>query len=650
MADGSVTIEFNGDTKSLDKDIKGISGKVQSGLGKLGSIAGTAMKGVSVAVGAVGAAATAIGGLVTASVNAYAEYEQLVGGVDTLFKNSSQKLQSYADEAYKTAGMSANEYMSTVTSFSASLLQSLGGDTEKAADYANQAVIDMSDNANKMGTSMELIQNAYQGFAKQNYTMLDNLKLGYGGTKEEMERLLEDASKISGIKYDISSFADVTQAIHVMQESMGIAGTTSKEASETIEGSINSVKGAWENLLVGITNPDADWDKLIQNLVDTVTAAGENILPAAGSALVGVSALIRDLFPMIAQEIPTLISEILPQLVDTGISVVNSLITGIQQNLPALMEGAIQIVTSIGNAIITMLPQILTIAMQLIQTLINGIIIMLPQIIQMGMQLITQLILGIAQMLPQLIPQAVNAIITIVNGLLDNIDMLVDAAIQLILGLADGLINALPILIEKAPEIIMKLVTALIKNAPKILEAGVQLIVKLVEGVGSVLGKLGQMAGTIIQTIWDGLKSLPSKMLEVGKNLIQGIWNGISNAVGWLWDKISGFCSGIVDKIKGFFGIHSPSKVFADEVGKFLALGLGEGFDDNLGKVYKNMQSAVNFETQKLSANLSTTATNNKLFTANILMKPSDIYLDSTKVGRAVTPAVTKTLRGAGAY
>lgn len=647
MADGSVTIEFNGDTKSLDKDIKGISGKVQSGLGKLGSIAGTAMKGVSVAVGA---AATAIGGLVTASVNAYAEYEQLVGGVDTLFKNSSQKLQSYADEAYKTAGMSANEYMSTVTSFSASLLQSLGGDTEKAADYANQAVIDMSDNANKMGTSMELIQNAYQGFAKQNYTMLDNLKLGYGGTKEEMERLLEDASKISGIKYDISSFADVTQAIHVMQESMGIAGTTSKEASETIEGSINSVKGAWENLLVGITNPDADWDKLIQNLVDTVTAAGENILPAVGSALVGVSALIRDLFPMIAQEIPTLISEILPQLVDTGISVVNSLITGIQQNLPALMEGAIQIVTSIGNAIITMLPQILTIAMQLIQTLINGLITMLPQIIQMGMQLITQLILGIAQMLPQLIPQAINAIITIVNGLLDNIDMLIDAAIQLILGLADGLINALPILIEKVPEIIMKLVTALIKNAPKILEAGVQLIVKLVEGVGSVLGKLGQMAGTIIQTIWDGLKSLPSKMLEVGKNLIQGIWNGISNAVGWLWDKISGFCSGIVDKIKGFFGIHSPSKVFADEVGKFLALGLGEGFDDNLGKVYKNMQSAVDFETQKLSANLSTTATNNKLFTANILMKPSDIYLDSTKVGRAVTPAVTKTLRGAGAY
>ena len=165
-----------------------------------------------------------------------------------------------------------------------------------------------------------------------------------------------------------------------------------------------------------------------------------------------------------------------------------------------------------------------------------------------------------------------------------------------------------------------------------------------------MIGKLGQMAGNIIQTIWNGLQSLPGKMLEVGKNLIQGIWNGITNALGWLWGKISGFCGQIVDKIKGFFGIHSPSKVFNKEIGKFLALGLGEGFDDNIGKVYKQMQSAVDFETQKLSANLSTTATNNKLFTANILMKPSDIYLDSTKVGRAVTPAVTKTLRGAGAY
>lgn len=624
MADGSVTIEFNGDTKGLDKDINGISGKVQSGLGKLGSIAGTAMKGVTAAVGA---ASTALAKLGSASVSSYADLEQNVGGIETLFKGSADKVIKNAENAYKTAGMSANQYMETVTGFSASLLQSLGGDTDKAADVADMALTDMADNANKMGTSMESIQYAYQGFAKQNYTMLDNLKLGYGGTKEEMERLLSDAQKITGVKYDISNLNDVYQAIHVVQGQLGITGTTAKEAASTISGSVSSMKSAFDNFLNGSGTMD--------QLVETGITAIQNIVNAVGQLLPQLMQSLSDVTPQIIAGI----NQIFPQILDL-----------IMTNAPTLISTIGQVLMALVQSLLPYMPQLLNIAMQLIQSFITGLITMLPQIIQMGMQLITQLILGIAQMLPQLIPQAINVIITIVNGLLDNIDMLIDAAIQLILGLADGLINALPILIEKAPEIIMKLVTALIKNAPKILEAGVQLIVKLVEGVGSVLGKLGQMAGTIIQTIWDGLKSLPSKMIEVGKNLIQGIWNGISNAVGWLWDKISGFCSGIVDKIKGFFGIHSPSKVFADEVGKFLALGLGEGFDDNIGKVYKNMQSAVDFETQKLSANLSTTATNNKLFTANITMNPGNIYMDSDKVGRIVAPAVSKTFRGQGAY
>ena len=624
MADGSVTIEFNGDTKGLEKDINGIGGKVNSAFSKIGSLAKTAMVGVSAAIGS---ASTALVGLGKSSVSSYADLEQNIGGIETLFKGSADKVIKNAENAYKTAGMSANQYMETVTGFSASLLQSLGGDTDKAADVADMALTDMADNANKMGTSMESIQYAYQGFAKQNYTMLDNLKLGYGGTKEEMERLLSDAQKITGVKYDISNLNDVYQAIHVVQGQLGITGTTAKEAASTISGSVSSMKSAFDNFLNGSGTMD--------QLVETGITAIQNIVNAVGQLLPQLMQSLSDATPQIIAGI----NQIFPQILDL-----------IMTNAPTLISTIGQVLMALVQSLLPYMPQLLNIAMQLIQSFITGLITMLPQIIQMGMQLITQLILGIAQMLPQLIPQAINAIITIVNGLLDNIDMLIDAAIQLILGLADGLINALPILIEKVPEIIMKLVTALIKNAPKILEAGVQLIVKLVEGVGSVLGKLGQMAGTIIQTILDGLKSLPSKMIEVGKNLIQGIWNGISNAVGWLWDKISGFCSGIVDKIKGFFGIHSPSKVFADEVGKFLALGLGDGFDDNLGKVYKNMQSAVDFETQKLSANLSTTATNNKLFTANILMKPSDIYLDSTKVGRAVTPAVTKTLRRAGAY
>ena len=624
MADGSVTIEFNGDTTNLDKDINGISGKVQSGLGKLGSIAGTAMKGVSAAIGG---AATALAGLGTASVSSYADLEQNVGGIETLFKGSADKVIKNAENAYKTAGMSANQYMETVTGFSASLLQSLGGDTDKAADVADMALTDMADNANKMGTSMESIQYAYQGFAKQNYTMLDNLKLGYGGTKEEMERLLSDAQKITGVKYDISNLNDVYQAIHVIQGQLGITGTTAKEAASTISGSVSSMKSAFDNFLNGSGTMD--------QLVETGITAIQNIVNAVGQLLPQLMQSLSDATPQIIAGI----NQIFPQIL-------NLIVT----NAPTLLSTIGQVLMALVQSLLTYMPQLLTVAMQLIQSFITGLITMLPQIIQMGIQLITQLIVGIAQMLPQLIPQAVNAIITIVNGLLDNIDMLVDAAIQLILGLADGLINALPLLIEKAPEIIMKLATALIQNLPKILQVGVQLIGKLIEGVGSVIGKLGQMAGNIIQTIWNGLQSLPGKMLEVGKNLIQGIWNGITNALGWLWGKISGFCGQIVDKIKGFFGIHSPSKVFNKEIGKFLALGLGEGFDDNIGKVYKQMQSAVDFETQKLSANLSTTATNNKLFTANILMKPSDIYLDSTKVGRAVTPAVTKTLRGAGAY
>lgn len=624
MSDGSVTIEINGDSKGLEKEINGIGSKVKSGFRKIGSIAVAGLAGVTAAVGG---AASALAGLGTASVNSYADLEQNIGGIETLFKGSADKVIKNAENAYKTAGMSANQYMETVTGFSASLLQSVGGDTEKAADSANMALIDMADNANKMGTSMESIQWAYQGFAKQNYTMLDNLKLGYGGTQAEMQRLLSDAEKITGIKYDISNLNDVFQAIHVIQGELGITGTTAQEAASTISGSIGSMKSAFDNFLNGSGTMD--------QLVDTGITAIQNIVNAVGQLLPQLMQSLSDATPQIIAGI----NQIFPKILDL-----------IMTNAPTLISTIGQVLMALVQSLLPYMSQLLNIAMQLIQSFITGLITMLPQIIQMGMQLITQLILGIAQMLPLLIPQAINAIITIVNGLLDNIDMLIDAAIQLILGLADGLINALPLLIEKAPEIIMKLATALIQNLPKILQVGVQLIGKLIEGVGSVIGKLGQMAGNIIQTIWNGLQSLPGKMLEVGKNLIQGIWNGITNALGWLWGKISGFCGQIVDKIKGFFGIHSPSKVFNKEIGKFLALGLGEGFDDNIGKVYKQMQSAVDFETQKLSANLSTTATNNKLFTANILMKPSDIYLDSTKVGRAVTPAVTKTLRGAGAY
>ena len=624
MSDGSVTIDFNGNTKDLEKDINGISGKIKSGFSKIGSIAGTALTGVTVAIGG---AATALAGLGTASVNSYADLEQNIGGIETLFKGSSDKVIKNAENAYKTAGMSANQYMETVTGFSASLLQSLGGDTEKAADSANMALIDMADNANKMGTSMESIQWAYQGFAKQNYTMLDNLKLGYGGTKEEMQRLLADAQKLTGVKYDISNLNDVFNAIHVIQGELGITGTTAKEAATTITGSINSTKAAFDNFLNG--------SGTIDQLINTGLTSLQNIVNAVGK-------LVPDLIQSVAKATPQIvdaIDKIFPQILDLIVS-----------SAPAILSSIGQVLMSLVQSLLSYMPQILNVAMQLIQSFINGIITMLPQIIQMGIQLVVQLITGIAQMLPQLIPQAVNAIITMSEGLLDNIDQIVDAGIQLIMGLADGLINAIPILIDKIPTIIEKLIDAFIRNYPKMAQAGQNLISKLASGVLQAVPKCYQAAGKVFSAIWEGIKQLPGMLLGVGKNIVQGLWDGISGATGWLWDKISGFCGGIVGKVKDFLGIHSPSKVFADEIGRFLALGLGEGFDDNLDKVYKQMKTAVDFETQKLSANLSTTATNNKMLTANITLNQGDIYMDSTKVGRAVTPVVTKTLRGAGAY
>ena len=477
MADGSVTIKFNGDTKDLENDINGIGNKVKSGFSKIGSIASTALKGATVAIGA---ASTALVGLGTASVSSYADLEQNVGGIETLFKDSADKVIKNAENAYKTAGMSANDYMSTVTSFSASLLQSLGGDTEAAARSADMAIVDMADNANKMGTSMESIQWAYQGFAKQNYTMLDNLKLGYGGTKEEMERLLADAQKLTGVKYDITNLNDVYNAIHVIQGELGITGTTAKEASETITGSISSMKAAFDNFL----NGSGTIDQLVQTGITSI----QNIVNAIGK-------LLPNLIQSVASATPQIVSginQIFPQII--------SMIT---TNAPTILSSVGQILMALTQSLMDYMPELLQIAMNLIQSFINGLISMLPQIIQMGVQMITQLITGIAQMLPQLIPQAVQCIITVVNGLLDNIDQLIDAGIQLIMGLADGLIQAIPQLIEALPTIIQKLVNGIIENAPKIIEAGVQLVLSLATGLIQAIPQLvmaiPQIVGAILQ-------------------------------------------------------------------------------------------------------------------------------------------------------
>ena len=352
--------------------LKDLSGKLGNGL-KTAAKIGTA---------AVGAAAAGITALTTAAVNNYAEYEQLVGGVETLFKDSAGKVQEYAANAYKTAGMSANEYMSTVTSFSASLLQSLGGDTEAAAEYANQALTDMSDNANKMGTSMEMIQNAYQGFAKQNYTMLDNLKLGYGGTKEEMERLIADAAKLdSSIQSNDLSFGNIVKAINVVQTEMGITGTTALEAGRTISGSVGSMKAAWQNLLIGLADGNADIETLVDDLVTTIVGDGTeknlgvigNILPAVETALNGAGKLIDKALPTIIDKIPEFIEKYLPKILESGVSIILQLALGLIKAIPSLVKSIPQIVDGIVRAFRSNSGEFSNIGRNIIEGIRNGI-------------------------------------------------------------------------------------------------------------------------------------------------------------------------------------------------------------------------------------------------------------------------------------
>ena len=544
-----------------------------------GIIAG--IKGLAGAMKTVGSALLDIG---KSALNSYADYEQLIGGVETLFKDSAGVVEGYANNAYKTAGLSANQYMETVTSFSASLLQSLNNDTAKSAEVADMAITDMADNANKMGTDMTSIQNAYQGFAKQNYTMLDNLKLGYGGTKEEMQRLLKDAQKISGVKYDISNLSDVYNAIHVIQGELGVTGTTAKEASTTIQGSISSMKSSWQNFLTGLASGQ-DISGLIDNLVQSAVTVMDNVLP-----------VVYTITETIVAEVPNLINKLVaesPKFVELISNTIQTMIVGLQESLPKIMESVSQI----------------------IQTIVKVIIDNLPSILQMGITILVELANGIAKSLPTLIPQIVDVVITMVDTLLDNIDLIIDAGIQLLIGLTDGLIEALPKLIERIPEIIDKLVQAIVNNLPKIIEAGITLIVKLAEGliqaipqlnskipqiilslingIVSYYGKLCELGKNLLGKVKDGIVSGITGMLDVGKNMVKGLWDGINNAKDWILDKIKGFGKSILNGVKGVFGIHSPSRVFRDEIGVNMAKGIGIGFQQEMANVNDTIQRAL---------------------------------------------------------
>ena len=628
----------------LEEELDDAGDAADDSEGKFSKLGGT-LKTVGVAMGAcVAAAAAAAVSLGKAVIEAYGEYEQLVGGVDTLFQESSGKLQEYAANAYKTAGMSANDYMSTVTSFSASLIQSLGGDTEAAVKYADMAITDMADNANKMGTDIGLIQNAYQGFAKQNYTMLDNLKLGYGGTKEEMERLLADATAISGIEYDISSYADVVDAIHVIQESMGVAGATAAEAEHTIEGSLNSMKAAVANLVVGFGNADADIEQLCNNVVDAfqdvltnITPVIENIIAALPTALNALLETVGELLPTLLETVVDLFSQVLntlltllpelipvviealltivntlienlPLLVEAAIQIVMSLVQGIGQALPSLIPAAIQAIITIVQSLIDSLPMILDAALQLITgladgllaaipvliaalpeiilSIINFILDAIPQIIETGIQLLTSLVAA----LPEIITAIVEAIPQIISGIIEAvlsaIPQIIQAGIDLLISLVKALPQIITTIVSAIPDIISGIVNAVINNIPLIVQAGIDLLTSLIKNLPTIIVEIVKAIPQIITGIVNALGKGVSQLAEVGGNLVKGLWQGIQSLASWLWDKVSGWISSIWDGICDFFGIHSPSDEMA-WIGEMLVKGLSGSIDANGGEAVK---------------------------------------------------------------
>lgn len=550
------------------KDATNSASKMSSVMKGIGSCAIKVGKGLAVA-GA--AAATAVTALVSKSVGAFADYEQLTGGVETLFGAGGRSVEEYAqsvgksvsdiqgkydslmsaqnavlenaNKAYMTAGMSANEYMDTVTGFSASLISSLGGDTNKAADYANSALVDMSDNANKMGTDMESIKNAYQGFAKQNYTMLDNLKLGYGGTQEEMKRLLSDAEKLTGQRYDISSFADITQAIHAIQTQMDITGTTAKEASTTISGSWGSLKAAFQNVLVGLTTGGDMFDQSLDALINTAVTFGQNIIPAIKGALSGVGYLIEGLAPVIGETIPPLINDLAPTLANSAVSLISSLVNGLTQNATQFSECLSNMIIVAVAGISTVVPQLLDAASKIVSNLMQGLTNSMPQIVNGAVTLIEGLVNGLVNNIPLLIMGAVQLVASLANGLIANLPRIIDAGVNLITGIVSASYSMMPQIIQNGMQLVVNLAVGLVRAIPQLIAALPRITGAIVKGFKSV--NWFDLGLQLIKSIWGGIKSIGSEM-----------WNGVKEKTSELWGGVKNVVSEKLNNIKSAYDAH----------------------------------------------------------------------------------------------
>lgn len=551
-------------TVGIDSGAKKSSG-ILTGLGTVAKGAATAaVAGFTALTGAV----TAIGG---AALSAYADYEQLVGGVDTLFGSASQTLQGYAAEAYKTCGMSANQYMTQATSFAASLVSSCSGDVAKAADYANMAMGDMSDNVNKMGSDMTDVQNAYQGFAKQNYTMLDNLKLGYGGTQAEMKRLIADANKLrqeQGKNADltIDSYADVVEAIHTVQENMGITGTTAKEAATTISGSIGMAKAAWENFITGLGRDDVDFSQLTQQLLESIGAVATNVAPRVAQIGQGIVTA----FPVVLSGLGTVLAPVVSEALSTAWNIAVNTLAGIGIHLPtvdssqmlsginaamdaakllltdpaAFLEKGNQLVQSVGSGIRAGVPQVVSEGLNILTSLSQAFLTGFPQIVSMGGQLVLSLVQGLMDSLPSLIEQGPQIVSNIANGISAAAGVLLDTGLQIIVAIGTGLVNAVPTLLANIPQILQAVWDAFI--AYQWVTLGGTLVTSIGEGIAA----LGSQIPTKLKGFFDQavnhagefVSNMAAKGLQAGSDFLLNIAATLSQMPG----RVAGWFSEII--------------------------------------------------------------------------------------------------------
>lgn len=604
---------------------QGVKSGIEDVLGKDAAAAGdSAGKTIgSRLVGTITKVVTAagLGKMISSALSEGADLQQSIGGIETLFKDSADTMKEYAAQAYQTAGISANDYMEQATSFAASLLQSLGGDTAAAAESANQAVIDMADNANKMGTDLESIQYAYQGFAKQNYTMLDNLKLGYGGTKEEMERLLDKAEELTGIEYDISSLDDVYQAIHVIQEDLGITGTTAKEASETFSGSMAAMKAAGKNLLANLSLGE-DIGPSLSALQETVyTFVMNNLIPMLGNIISNIPQLLSGALSMAVRSM-NIASNNAEEIVSQGIDFVSSLAVSIISALPHLADAALRLVLSFGEAMLTAdWPGIASDLISTLQTnldtaageilgtdgnIIDSVAMAiqtnLPKILQKGVETIISLATGILQALPTAIQSMGQIINSLLEYILSMVPDILEAGMELISGLAQGIIDNLPEIVNAAIDVVMDFISTLLEHLPDILETGISLLGELIAGLISSIPDLIEGAGEIIDNFIQSFKDIDWG--ELGSNIIDGIINGLKNGISSIVEAAKNVASSALDAAKDFLGIESPSKVMRDEVGKFIPAGIAAGIRQNISPITDAMDELTQETTETVKADM----------------------------------------------